>query len=276
MNLFSKLYLLVSEVHPGIYGVIYFLIIPAWGLLYIFAAPHGFYAPYAYLEPSSQNDAARVALMLEKVIGRSIAAQTVPQVATTDWELNWQSVKVDRVGITDPEHVHFVVRLNADGLNKYKGNKQVGWSALVNVTEKPVAERLGKPGQDLVYRLPEIDTTKYPSPFASSDPGISHLLFEPQKVTFDSTAPTLSLLLDEDLAFMNYISGAKGDPDGFNDRLWRMIYLSAVVITTLGLGDIVPITPAARWLVGAEAVLGVMLVGLFLSALSHRASAKQN
>ena len=38
--------------------------------------------------------------------------------------------------------------------------------------------------------------------------------------------------------------------------------LSAGTITTLGYGDIVPLTTAARCLVGLEAVLGVVLVGL--------------
>ena len=44
---------------------------------------------------------------------------------------------------------------------------------------------------------------------------------------------------------------------------FRMLYLSATTITTLGLGDIVPVTDPARWAVGCEAVLGVILVGLF-------------
>jgi voltage-gated potassium channel Kch len=48
-----------------------------------------------------------------------------------------------------------------------------------------------------------------------------------------------------------------------------MLYLSAVTITTVGYGDIVPITTAARVFVGFEAVLGVVLAGLFLAALTR-------
>ena len=51
---------------------------------------------------------------------------------------------------------------------------------------------------------------------------------------------------------------------------WRMLYLSTVTITTLGYGDIVPITPVSRALVGAEAILGILIIGLYLNALSQR------
>jgi hypothetical protein len=51
-----------------------------------------------------------------------------------------------------------------------------------------------------------------------------------------------------------------------------MLYFSAIVISTVGFGDIVPMTPIARFLVAVQAILGVSLAGLFLNALAHRAS----
>ena len=49
----------------------------------------------------------------------------------------------------------------------------------------------------------------------------------------------------------------------------RMLYLSAITITTVGFGDIVPVSLTTRLLVAFEAVFGVVLVGLFLNALSR-------
>lgn len=49
--------------------------------------------------------------------------------------------------------------------------------------------------------------------------------------------------------------------------LERMLYFSAVTATTVGYGDIVPLTAKARAAVGLEAVLEIVLVGLFLNAL---------
>lgn len=70
---------------------------------------------------------------------------------------------------------------------------------------------------------------------------------------------------------MNGYADAK---DGFAGRasgsFWRMLYLSTVTITTVGYGDIVPITPLARTLIAAEAVFGILVIGLYLNALSQR------
>ncbi len=51
---------------------------------------------------------------------------------------------------------------------------------------------------------------------------------------------------------------------------WRMFYFSAVTITTLGYGDIVPISDLARLLVAAESILGIILIGLFFNALTRK------
>jgi len=50
----------------------------------------------------------------------------------------------------------------------------------------------------------------------------------------------------------------------------RMLYLSAVTVTTLGYGDIVPLTTTTRLLVASEAVFGVVIAGLFLNAVARR------
>jgi len=48
----------------------------------------------------------------------------------------------------------------------------------------------------------------------------------------------------------------------------RFFYFSAVTITTLGYGDIVPMTDRARLLVAIEAILGIVLAGLFLNSVA--------
>lgn len=52
--------------------------------------------------------------------------------------------------------------------------------------------------------------------------------------------------------------------------LSKWLYLSAVTITTLGFGDIVPLTNWARLLVAMEALLGVLFAGLFLASLANK------
>lgn len=60
------------------------------------------------------------------------------------------------------------------------------------------------------------------------------------------------------------------------ESLWKTplgfiesIYFSVVTITTLGYGDISPTTDAGRILTGIEALLGIVLIGLFLNSISE-------
>jgi hypothetical protein len=68
----------------------------------------------------------------------------------------------------------------------------------------------------------------------------------------------------------------EGDPSVASGLWARMAYLSVVTITTLGFGDITPLTTAARFWVAAEAILGVVVVGLFLNALAIRIRSTRN
>jgi len=63
----------------------------------------------------------------------------------------------------------------------------------------------------------------------------------------------------------------EGFPGPAHGGFGRFVYFSAVTITTLGYGDIVPMTDRARLLVACEAVLGVVLAGLFLNSVASRA-----
>jgi hypothetical protein len=63
----------------------------------------------------------------------------------------------------------------------------------------------------------------------------------------------------------NFVDLQRGLPYEASGDYLRMLYLSAVTITTLGYGDIVPITTAARLTVALEAVIGIVLAGLFIN-----------
>jgi len=63
------------------------------------------------------------------------------------------------------------------------------------------------------------------------------------------------------------LSARNGFPGEIPGGFWRMLYFSVVTITTLGYGDISPVTGAVRFLVGLESVLGIFLLGSFISSL---------
>lgn len=66
----------------------------------------------------------------------------------------------------------------------------------------------------------------------------------------------------------NYHNTLLGRSYHSRDVFIRMMYFSTSTITTLGYGDIVPITNLARIFVSIESILGVLFIGLFLNSLS--------
>ena len=80
--------------------------------------------------------------------------------------------------------------------------------------------------------------------------------------------------IPKDNKYINeFVIGMEGDPTELADATERMYYFSAIVLTTLGFGDIVPLTTTARALVASEVILGVLFAGLFINAASSRKAA---
>ena len=68
------------------------------------------------------------------------------------------------------------------------------------------------------------------------------------------------------------INASRGDATGIPGEFARMVYLSAITTTTVGYGDIVPITARARLFAASESIVGVILVGFFLNSVAARRS----
>jgi hypothetical protein len=67
----------------------------------------------------------------------------------------------------------------------------------------------------------------------------------------------------------NLLGAYERKPADASGLYLRMLYVSATTITTLGIGDIQPVSNTARGLLTAEAVIGVLLAGLFLNAIGR-------
>jgi hypothetical protein len=74
---------------------------------------------------------------------------------------------------------------------------------------------------------------------------------------------------DVSTQLLGLANAKSGFPGELRGSFSRMLYLSAVTITTLGYGDILPRTNRARLLVALEAVLGIIVIGLFLNSLAR-------
>ena len=85
----------------------------------------------------------------------------------------------------------------------------------------------------------------------------------------------LGIDLDSDLdkTLKEYVKNNDGNPSISRKNFFyylkynfpRMLYLSMVTITTLGFGDIVPLTSITRMLIGLESTIGVVILGWFVN-----------
>lgn len=72
---------------------------------------------------------------------------------------------------------------------------------------------------------------------------------------------SISFLDDSPLVLRSIING------NFKYPIWNFMYFSAVTMTTLGYGDILPNSMVVRILVMLETIFGVIIIGVFVSCL---------
>ncbi len=82
-----------------------------------------------------------------------------------------------------------------------------------------------------------------------------------------ATYSLLELTEDDFQRIKAFQGGVNGFPNRVPGGYGRMLYLSTVTVTTVGYGDVVPLTWQTRLLTGVEATLGIILLGLFVSSM---------
>jgi hypothetical protein len=242
-----------ADAHPLCYVGLYLACLVVFGFAYSGFCPEGFYAPYSRFEPNFVADQGKLASALEKSFQE--AARNLTQIKP-------DSLKVIRLGATDESSVAFTL---AYRMRPLRASSEYTIPMLhVTLMEPNKLSRvdLEKNRNLSIQNLPirEEDKRRAQS--------IAENLF--QQYNSDSLG-TLELDDTANGILNDYLAGLRGNPLTVSGKIIRMFYLSTVVITTLGLGDIVPISPRARFLVGWEAIFGVTIAGYFLTAVANRA-----
>lgn len=265
MNILARLDLTVSQVRPLFYIGAYVCAIPFFGAFYTWWTPHGFYAPYAQFEPSADSDTWIIKGILNTAFSREIEAH--PAADSVIGETTFSSVvDVRELKVSPEKDVSFYLFIGG------RGKKDEYWRWTKGSVCHLVVEGSPKVSDE------ESEYFLIRSPISCSGTLTEYQIRSVCKLLAWPTSPdvtnfyALRLLSNESDEFQRYVSGISGDPTRLSSSYPRMIYLSAVIITTLGLGDIVPISGPARSLVASEAVFGILVAGLFLNSLAYRAS----
>jgi hypothetical protein len=268
----------------AIYGILYLLLIPFFAFFYT-KVPHGFYQGTIKTEAASTAHADRIlkgfcqhiALQLPEAIrlGQTEAEHTDFEQAVGEYSFKPSDIGCDRLRIADADRVEFTVTI---ALHKRHACPAVLTFpcldiiiipfdvSLAPISIKTLAPEIRQFNGPLIFIHPVEAKVRQLPLF----PGSDRLGLEAKKLMFSSSLTDMwSLLLEDpfDSDLEQFVKEADGFISENNDNFWRLIYFSAMTITTVGYGDIVPITPCARLLVTIEAIFGVVLIGFFLNSL---------
>lgn len=245
------------------YALIYIALIPTFGIIYSLL-PGSFY--HATLQHEDTFEAKRLSIQsqLNNIVEKNWASYpSEHDRSIADNNKTWiiQPLYLDNVQIQDNR-----VDCTTELLFWPKFTKE-GWTGKQYLSLKTSFNVY--PEFDIVFthiELPDNMKKFFPDEDAKSD-------FESTIFNIpENTAALLKLPTGVRQDILDYSRGVQGTGSSIEGNFWRMLYLSSCTITTLGYGDIVPMTTTSRLLVSIEAILGIVLIGLFLNALSFERS----
>jgi Ion channel len=236
---------------PLVWSLIYLLLIPAFATIYL-THRGDFYQTSATHEASYRAEVISVingiSLGIQNSIADEVGAQTPdsrpPQTGVYIKDVASSSDAILINVETSKCCQYFEIAVPYDSLrSEYFGSPEGTSDVAFKVVASPIGST-GDEGLDLFIQYSAThDTMRIPDGFVQD-------------------------LFAVASAQQGFVSGL---PDQcFVTLCWRMIYFSAVVQTTLGFGDITPVSTTTRSLVTVQAVLGVVVIGLFLNALAAR------
>ncbi len=261
------------------YAIAYFGLIPLFAFFYLLL-PGEFYHANVAREPAVLADQKRIGKQLEQEMVLALNAHHDNQTATVgDWSITSNSFSV-RSLTTNGDDVSFLLDLKLTN-----PNDPLKYSIALTVT-MPVKGVAGSKstGDPTMPLFKPVAVTIPDFPLRSDERWsrrFVRVLFPPEdqavagngEIESGNTYLQISRSLDRQI--LSLAKGIKGDPSELSGHWPRMLYLSAVTITTLGYGDIAPLTNGARALIVAEAIFGITLLGLFLNGIAGVQTKKQ-
>jgi hypothetical protein len=249
--------------------------IPAFALTYTLMSQDFYHSTVQY-EPTLNSDADKVLMSLrEAVVSDYQVVRGTSVLEAQGWvgdvrDLRFGDLQAD---------VHWIgFRVSYDLTRESPPTQVVNASVDFRLDMPGAALREFLPSGVVEYRqvtvVPLSGISGSPGPAASALAmpvlGAADLFFA--KPTVGQVGPAV-LALPQPVfdAMVGFWRARQGSPSALSNEFVRFMYLSAMTITTVGYGDIVPLTDRARAATALEAVFGVVVVGIFLASLATQA-----
>ena len=248
-------------------------------MIFVFAALdtgagyRSFYDSNLQREPSHPADEQTV----DRLLAKSIGSQAAHRTWSTRFESTSGSVRIPATLVPSSIRVNGLEEsselpewtVSGEFASARRGQRAYSASFQMRVSEEgysyvPLANGRHGPITYIVVNNAGSSVMAHQPPMAVLFPG------RPDAGVLSSDAGALLVGQRLSAVMTRYFGALRGDPLSQSGAFWRMFYFSATTATTLGFGDITPLTSAARLLVTLEAIIGVVLVGLFLASLSAR------
>lgn len=258
---------------PWRWGVIYLLLVPLFATAYYSLPPRSLYDSNMERETAMIADAERLRQALTSAV-RSRIQDTRWHSSSVDLQVALDSVRIGTIKRTSDGRLFLEIRGQYAQSDDGPPHEQGVFSEYVEVQlvdgRRAEFPRDSSPIFGYAVRLSSSNGDSVePSPYA---PPVSQLL----PTSSPGTPALASLMMPEstDKQLAHFYNAVGGDPSVASGLWWRMAYFSATTITTLGFGDITPVSSRARFYIGLEAVMGIVLIGLFLNSVSSNARRK--
>lgn len=247
-------------------GLLYVFIMPAAALLYTSFGPGSFYDNNLEREPSHATDTMHVDTLLAAAVELNAAHRPV------------LSTKLGtRSGVITVPLAFAPDTIRASDLSFPDGNPNFDVTGeLVSVTSIGYIERFALRVEILapVDLLPHstalaVTVQALPAGAAANQDALFGALFTKSPIGRYAQGYAGMLLHPQLLdALQGFYGASVGDPLSQSDQFARMLYFSASAATTVGFGDITPVTTTARTWVTIEVILEIVLIGVFLASLA--------
>lgn len=262
----------------------YLSLIPAFAVLYTFL-PDDFYHTTVQYENTFSKEKSEISTMLEQEIIKTFKKfHKADKASFSGWSIDANSFSLRSFRITNAD-VKFELDLELKSADESQGPiytaptvslPVLGWIESVNSSDsgslddvseyKPIVlqstiplfstENSAKAAfEKILFPAPPPAPKKFP-------PGLGYESQQVQGAFIPIPRSLNKRIIDLEKAIQGFPSSIKG-------TFWRMLYFSAVTVTTVGYGDILPLTTRSRIFVTCEAVLGIVLIGLFLNAIAN-------
>jgi len=267
----------ILDRRPRVWACLYLLLIPVAGIAFTELPAGSFYDANLTRESGFQDDLNGLASQLTQAIEDQENGDDVGyKLPEPSWKFSGSTLKVNPILVfVQPGSITVDSSGNLDfSILGFASSSPIGKPYTEVRFDVPVTLATSQQGELAPfkdgYSLAMYPITSTAQGLGADQPGLDVLFPGVGSQSIDGSMVEMDPSVAQDLDKLS--TAGKGDPKFASGLRLRMFYFSAVTITTLGYGDITPVTSLARLLVSIEAITGVVLVGFFLNAVARKLS----